>query len=80
MIDTINEREVAAILGWKQFEAEWYLREYPDVAWIGLEPDYHYLWIGARIGRRPSANFTYFTENYSGTSDLLKRIDEGDFS
>lgn len=80
MIDTINEREVAAIRGWKHFDAEWYLREYPDVAWIGLEPAYHYLWIGARIGRRPSANFTYFTENYSGTSDLLKRIDEGDFS
>ncbi|AOJ30642.1 rhamnan synthesis F family protein [Burkholderia metallica] len=80
MIEAINERKVAAIRGWKHFDAEWYLREYPDVAWIGLEPAYHYLWIGARIGRKPSANFTYFTENYSGINDLLKRIEGGDFS
>lgn len=39
------------------FDASWYLTEYPDVAATDLDPLHHYLWLGARLGRRPSATF-----------------------
>ncbi|WP_146121602.1 hypothetical protein [Burkholderia multivorans] len=39
------------------FDADWYLREYPDVAASGQDPIMHYLVFGAKEGRRPSAGF-----------------------
>ncbi|OYW52510.1 MAG: hypothetical protein B7Y80_19720 [Hyphomicrobium sp. 32-62-53] len=38
------------------FDAEWYLKTYPDVQALGMDPVYHYLWLGARLGRRMSGN------------------------
>lgn len=34
------------------FDAEWYLKRYPDVAMLGMDPLEHYRWIGARLGRK----------------------------
>ena len=39
------------------FDGEWYVGEYPDVRLARIEPARHYLWIGARLGRRPSPDF-----------------------
>lgn len=38
------------------FDEKWYLEAYPDVAMTGIDPAEHYLWIGWRLNRRPSAN------------------------
>jgi hypothetical protein len=37
------------------FDAEWYMKEYPDVARSGLAPAEHYSTIGKRLGRAPVA-------------------------
>lgn len=44
--------EVAQLLSSGQFDAEWYVRRYPDVLQTGLAPAEHYLWLGRRLGRR----------------------------
>jgi len=36
-----------------QFDANWYVRRYPDVLLSGMDPAEHYLWLGKRLGRRP---------------------------
>jgi len=40
------------------FDADWYLKEYPDVAAAKMDPALHYLLHGAREGRDPSALFS----------------------
>ncbi|MDB5506210.1 MAG: glycosyl transferase, family 2 [Devosia sp.] len=40
------------------FDEKFYLGTYPDVARFGLDPIAHYLWIGARLGRDPSPQFS----------------------
>lgn len=35
----------------EDFDAEWYLKRYPDVNKSGLDPREHYLWLGRRLGR-----------------------------
>jgi hypothetical protein len=37
------------------FDAEWYVREYADVASAGIDPLRHYIEFGAREGRAPNA-------------------------
>lgn len=39
--------------GGDAFDAEWYVNEYPDVAWSGLAPIEHYKTIGKALGRPP---------------------------
>jgi glycosyltransferase involved in cell wall biosynthesis len=39
------------------FDAEWYQETYPDVKALGMDPAEHYLWLGARLDRRPSPAF-----------------------
>ena len=39
------------------FDATWYSRQNPDVATSGLDPAEHFLWIGGKLGRNPSATF-----------------------
>lgn len=43
------------------FDADWYLKTYPDVATSGIDPYKHYLKFGAQEGRDPSP---YFTTNW----------------
>lgn len=40
-----------------EFDAAWYLREYPDIAAAGVDPFEHYLLWGWREGRNPSPTF-----------------------
>jgi GT2 family glycosyltransferase len=39
------------------FDERWYLKEYPDVADLGMSPIDHYLWLGATLERNPSPHF-----------------------
>lgn len=34
-----------------EFDDNWYLNEYADVAALGIDPLIHYMWIGQRLGR-----------------------------
>jgi hypothetical protein len=40
-----------------KFDVQWYLRTYPDVAALGVDPIRHYLEFGAPEGRNPNPNF-----------------------
>ncbi|MCC5973036.1 MAG: glycosyltransferase [Rubellimicrobium sp.] len=39
------------------FDPDWYGARHGDVALMGLDPAAHYLWLGGRLGRNPSARF-----------------------
>ncbi len=77
--DSIDDGHVDIVRNWKHFDAEWYLNEYSDVRLLGLDPAYHYLWVGARIGRKPSAGFARFPNRHFRVSDLVEQIRKGDF-
>ncbi|MGA9996517.1 MAG: glycoside hydrolase family 99-like domain-containing protein [Pyrinomonadaceae bacterium] len=66
------------------FDAEWYLRENPDVAQTGLDPLEHYLRLGANEGRAPHPLFdpkfylkTYPEAAISGLNPLHHYLTEG---
>lgn len=48
----LSDAEVAAFRASGEFDEQWYLNEYPDVAKSGIDPARHYLWIGRKLGRR----------------------------
>lgn len=50
----INEADIAALRNSEHFDAQWYLEEYPDVKLLGMDPAEHYLWLGEKMGRKPS--------------------------
>ena len=56
------EQDIALIQSSGLFNAEWYLKAYPDVAKEGVDPLEHYLRYGAAEGRNPSTAFA--TEFY----------------
>lgn len=39
------------------FDAEWYVSQYPDVGWSGMQPFKHFMLYGYVMERDPSANF-----------------------
>lgn len=47
------------------FDADWYTRQYPDVAALNIAPIDHFIRIGARLGRDPSPKFS--TRDYLQT-------------
>ncbi len=60
------------------FDAEWYIRQYPDVKTKGINPLEHYLRFGGIEGRDPSSEFssqwymdTYEDVKKSGINPLL---------
>lgn len=66
------------------FDAEWYIRQYPDVAAAGLNPVEHYVFHGAAEGRNPSAEFDtsfYLSNNpdvaRAGMNPLQHYIENG---
>lgn len=79
LIDAITDTHVNAVRLWKHFDAEWYLNEYADVGLLGLDPAYHYLWLGAKIGRKPSARFTRLSNRRLGVEDILREIEKSQF-
>lgn len=44
--------DIAALRASNDFDENWYRNEYADVDISGLDPAYHYLWIGRRLGRK----------------------------
>lgn len=52
MMSRISHADIASLDSSGTFDGQWYAQEYPDVAASGLEPAEHFLWIGARLGRR----------------------------
>src|SRR5690242_20574931 len=51
----IDEADVAALRSSGRFDADYYSCAYRDVTETGLDPAFHFLWLGARLGRRPRA-------------------------
>lgn len=47
--------QIQAFLQSGIFDAQWYSINYPDAALMGMDPVEHYLWLGQRLGRKPSA-------------------------
>ncbi len=52
-------RQAAALRNSGIFDAEWYLREYSDVANAGIDPLRHYVEFGAKEGRVPNPAFAH---------------------
>jgi hypothetical protein len=53
-MDYLSEDEVAAFRDSAEFDEQWYVEQYPDVKLVGMDPAKHYLWLGAKLGRKPS--------------------------
>jgi len=51
----VDKELVAELLNSGRFDARWYASTYRDLAETGMTPAEHYLWLGARLGRSPSA-------------------------
>ena len=59
-------KQVKIIEASADFDAQWYLSQYPDVAQKKSNPAKHYLKFGWKEGRKPSATFDtkqYIKEN-----------------
>lgn len=81
---TSHARDLAAIRESKLFDSDWYSSQYDDVAQSGLDPADHYLRVGGRLRRNPSARFCsdYYTSSYpdveySGMNPLLHFLRHG---
>jgi hypothetical protein len=79
-----QRRNIEAIQGSSLFDAEWYLRIYPDVAAAGVDPVQHYIVTGWKEGRDPGPDFNssgYIKANKdvanSGMNPLLHYIEFG---
>jgi lipopolysaccharide biosynthesis protein len=66
----ICDEEVAAFRASGEFDEDWYLSEYPDVARVGIEPARHYLWLGTILGRQPRRNMDVMA---GVADDIIKR-------
>lgn len=47
----ISRDEIAELRESGRFDADWYIRAFPDVALLNMDPAAHYLWIGKHMGR-----------------------------
>lgn len=48
---------IGMILKSPLFDPQWYLRTYPEVGRSGLDPAWHYLWVGSKAGYNPGPAF-----------------------
>lgn len=48
----LSDQEIEEFRERSNFDEDWYLNEYPDVAQSGLDPIFHFLWLGRKLGRR----------------------------
>src|SRR5262249_40159595 len=76
--------EVSLVSASQLFDAEWYVRTYPDVAASGVNPAAHYFLTGAVEGRDPGPQFS--TQGYfqrypdvaeTGANPLLHYLQHG---
>lgn len=77
--DIITEELVDKIRKWEHFDANWYAQEYPDIHAVGMEPAYHYLWIGAKMGRSPSSGFVRIPNHLLTMAEVIREVDQGYF-
>lgn len=54
-MNTVNDDAVEKLKTSGLFDEQWYLTQYPDVGRLGIDPARHFLIIGQKIGRHPSA-------------------------
>ncbi|WP_134681695.1 glycosyltransferase [Paracoccus ravus] len=68
-ITTEERRQMLCESGY--FDADWYLRRYPDVAHLGLDPLEHFLRFGGLLRRSPSAQFDtgFYVGKYGAVID-----------
>lgn len=57
-MNQIGKKDLARIKKSRLFDANWYLRQYPDVAQLGIDPAAHFLKYGGLLRRDPSADFS----------------------
>jgi GT2 family glycosyltransferase len=50
----IAVQDIGALRDSGEFDSDWYVRQYPDVAQLGIDPIEHFLRIGRDLGRLPS--------------------------
>lgn len=77
-------KQVALVESSAYFNAQWYCKQYPDVAKSGMNPAEHFVKFGALEGRNPSATFAteyYLTQHQdvaaSGQHPLLHYVKYG---
>ncbi len=83
-IAALSQADIALVRASDLFDATWYLAQYPDVKLLDIDPVEHFLWIGSRMGRSPSARFSapsYLEANrdvkVSGLNPLLHYLLSG---
>lgn len=83
---TSFDSDIATLRSSGHFDEEWYVRRYPDVEVLGMDPVRHYLWIGAALGRDPSERFStngYLRVNSdvaaAGKNPLLHFVEAGQY-
>ena len=57
-----SEDDVTALRNSDQFNADWYLEQYPDVKMLAMDPFEHYLWLGRRLHRKPQPDMLFIKE------------------
>ena len=75
-----TDSQVERLLKSGEFDTEWYLSTYPDVAKLGMEPAAHYLRYGRAMGRQPGPGIVARERSLHTSSKSLngakERIDE----
>lgn len=79
------QRDIGLLFSSEYFDANWYIKTYPDVAEAGINPAEHYLQYGAAEGRFPSLRFdgNWYLQRYddvasAGLNPLLHFIKFGE--
>lgn len=66
MIKHVGQDKIRIVRESGIFDEEWYVENYPDVKLAQVDPITHYLWLGEKLGRSPSPQFSpaaYLTAN-----------------
>lgn len=70
-MSTIDERDVAALYSSGTFDPRFYTSTYPDVRESGLDPAFHFLWLGAKLGRLAGPTKRALHGSIDGVLDIL---------
>ena len=57
-MNEVTEANIVALRASGVLDEQWYLEQYPDVKLLRMDPAHHYLWVGVKLGRKPSAHST----------------------
>jgi hypothetical protein len=71
----IQENDIQLVRESSDFDAHWYMSCYGDVELGGFDPAFHFLWLGWRLGRRPSekADFQFDLKKYLEANPDVQR-------